>query len=133
MQPFLSVSLAITMQSFCQMVLSLVLFSVLIWQLYMIIMKEYIHPHDRSSSKHHEDLEKLGFPAIIRICTDYKFKNLGYKNNDHYFMCRFLAHHSTSENSSCRVSDLLIYNMLKCLFAASQHCCILLSKIQSSL
>ena len=32
-----------------------------------------------------------------------------------------------------RVSDLLTYNMLKCLFAASQHCCILLSKIQSSL
>ena len=102
MQPFLSVSLAITMQSFCQMVFSLVLYSVLIWQLYMIIMKEYIHPHDRSSSKHHEDLEKLGFPAIIRICADYQFLNLGYKNNDHYFMCRFLAHHNSSENSSCK-------------------------------
>ena len=83
------------------MLLSLVLFSVLIWQLYKI-MEEYIHPHDISSSKHHEDLKKLGFPAIIRICTDYQFQNFGYKNNDHYFMCRFLAHHNGSENSSCK-------------------------------
>ena len=90
------------MNIYGQILLNLILFSILCSQIYLIL-KEYFYPHEISSSKHHEDLDKLGFPAIIRVCTEYEFHKSGYKNNDHYFMCRFLAHHNnSSENISNR-------------------------------